>query len=96
MAASFSVQTSPHFERQFKKLKARHAELISTLTEAIDILKVDPYNRTKRRAIKKLVGKQALDGQWRLRIGRWRFRYDILGQVVELKYCGLRRENTYS
>jgi len=28
-------------------------------------------------------------------MGRWRFRYDIIGQVVVLHYCGLRREDTY-
>src|SRR5438876_7356980 len=31
----------------------------------------------------------------RLRSGRWRFRYDILGQEIVLHYCGLRREDTY-
>jgi hypothetical protein len=35
------------------------------------------------------------EGQWRLTLGRWRFRYDISGQAVELHYCGLRREETY-
>ena len=31
----------------------------------------------------------------RLRSGRWRFHYDILGQEIVLHYCGLRREDTY-
>ena len=35
------------------------------------------------------------DGQYRLRLGRWRFRYDITGQEVVLHYCSLRREDTY-
>jgi hypothetical protein len=33
--------------------------------------------------------------QYRLRLGRWRFRYDILGNEVVLHYAGLRREDTY-
>jgi len=35
------------------------------------------------------------EGQYRLRLGRWRFRYDIEGRQVWLRYCGLRREETY-
>ena len=34
-------------------------------------------------------------GQWRLRLGRFRFRYDIAGAAVELIDCGIRREDTY-
>lgn len=94
MSGFFNVQTSPHFERLFKKLQGRHSELIDLLTEAITILEADPYNRSRKHAIKKLSGEQT-DGQWRLRLGRWRFRYDISGQIVQLKYCGLRREDTY-
>ena len=45
--------------------------------------------------IKKLAGVAASDGQYRLSVGRWRFRYDILHQVVLLSYCGRRREDTY-
>jgi hypothetical protein len=35
------------------------------------------------------------EGQYRLSLGRWRFRYDIERHVVLLGYCGLRREDTY-
>src|SRR5438034_1358592 len=44
--------------------------------------------------IRKLEGVPG-EGQYRLSLGRWRFRYDISGQRVELYYCGLRREDTY-
>jgi hypothetical protein len=44
---------------------------------------------------KKLQGVKAGEGQYRLRLQRWRFRYDVWGQEVELNYCGLRREDTY-
>ena len=33
-------------------------------------------------------------GQYRLRRGRFRFRYDIERREVILYYCGLRREDT--
>ncbi|PYV40050.1 MAG: hypothetical protein DMG06_21460 [Acidobacteria bacterium] len=58
-------------------------------------LQSDPYNRSRRHAIKKLEGVKPGEGQYRLRLGRWRFRYDIFGQEVVLHYCGLRREETY-
>jgi hypothetical protein len=35
------------------------------------------------------------EGQWRIALGRFRFRYDIYDQDVILHYCGLRREDTY-
>lgn len=40
-------------------------------------------------------GGQADDGQYRIRAGHFRFRYDIKGQFVYLKACSLRREDTY-
>ena len=35
------------------------------------------------------------DGQYRIRMRRFRFIYDIDGQTVFLKACALRREDTY-
>lgn len=79
-----------------KKLASGHpqeAELV--FAKVIDILKVDPYNRRRVHNIKKLQAVSAGDGHFRLKLGRWRFRYDITDQVVLLSYCGLRREETY-
>jgi mRNA-degrading endonuclease RelE of RelBE toxin-antitoxin system len=70
-------------------------EFPARYAEAIEILTADPTNRTGRYRIKKLEGVAPGDGQWRLRLGRFRFLYDIVGSVVELAYCGLRREDTY-
>ena len=36
------------------------------------------------------------NGQYRIRAGRFRFRYDAEEQVVYLKTCALRREGTYN
>ena len=35
------------------------------------------------------------DGQYRLRIQRFRFRYDIKDRLVALAACSLRREDSY-
>ena len=48
------------------------------------MLSADPHNRTRRHHIKKLEGKPDGEGRYRLSLGRWRFRYDITGRLVEL------------
>lgn len=95
MTLAFRVLVTPHFERLFRKLDKRHSGLSNTYEMAISILHADPHNRGRKHAIKKLEGVKPGEGQYRLRLGRWRFRYDILGQDVVLHYCGLRREDTY-
>jgi len=92
----FTVQTTPRFDRLLKKLSRGHSDLPSQFAEALTVLKSDPYNRTRLHRIKKLQDVPLEDGVYRLRLGRWRFRYNIWGQKVELTYCGLRREDTYS
>ena len=92
---TFCVRTTPRFDRLLKKLSKYHPDLPARLAEALAILKSDPYNRTLAYAIKKLEGVVEDEGQYRLRMGRWRFRYNIWNQEVELTYCGLRREESY-
>ncbi len=93
MTPPFSVRTTPRFDRLAKALT--HPDFPSRYDRARAILADDPYNRTRAHHIKKLEGMPVGDGQWRLSLGRYRFRYDIHGQEVVLQYCGLRREDTY-
>jgi hypothetical protein len=95
MTPSFSVRTTTHFDRLIKSLARRNPELVDRYAEAIDILTTDPYNRSRTHDILKLHDVAFGDGHYRLRLGRWRFRYDITGREVVLHYCGLRREDTY-
>lgn len=96
MNPRFSVVIPPKTERLIRKLFRGHRDIEDALEFAIAILSEDPYNRTRKHHIKKLENVPAGgDGQYRLRIARWRFRYDIDGQTVVLLYCGLRREDTY-
>ena len=91
MTSAFSLRTTPHFEREFRKLLAKHPDLHDLRAKVDRILSSDPYNRDGRYHIKKLV-----DGEvWRLRLGRFRFLYDIEGVVVTLHRCALRSEDTY-
>ena len=91
----FLVLATPHFERLYRALKKRHPELSRIYGEALSILQTDPYNRSQRHPVKKLVGAKPGEGQYRLRLGRWRIRYDIYRREVVLHYCGLRQEETY-
>jgi len=97
MSGPYVVVTSPAFDRLLKRLAARHPDLPEVLASAVGILSADPYNRSRRQAIKKLRGTAPGEGQYRLRIAQWRFRYDVWSEKreVELSYCGLRREETY-
>jgi mRNA-degrading endonuclease RelE of RelBE toxin-antitoxin system len=78
-----------------RKLSPRHPDLLERFEEAISILSADPYNKNGKYPIKKLRDVPAGEGQFRLRSGRFRFRFDIAGSDVTLMYCGLRREDTY-
>lgn len=91
----YSVVTTSHFDRLMKKLTSRHPELIERFEEAIAILSADPLNKLHRHPIKKLEAAPLSEGQYRLRSGRFRFRYDVEKSEVVLHYCGLRREGTY-
>ena len=92
---AFSVHPISRYQRLSIKLCKSHHEFEAVEKSATDILSTDPYNQTRRHHIKKLEGVPGGEGQYRLALGRWRFRYDVVGQVVILSYCGLRREDTY-
>ena len=95
MSSTFRVLAASHFTRLFGKLEKTHPDLPSVYGKALFILASDPYNRTRTHPIKKLVNVPEGEGQYRLRLARWRFRYDIEDHDVILKFCGLRREETY-
>jgi hypothetical protein len=95
MTPPFSVRTTPHFERLARSLHRTHPESGTLHERAVAILSADPHNRSRAHHIKKLEAVPLGEGQWRLSLGRFRFRYDVYGREVVLQYCGLRREDTY-
>ena len=92
MRPAFQVLTPPSFERDVRRLTRRSRELAVLLAGLIALLETDPYNRTRRHDITKLTGVGEGEGQWRLRVGDYRLRYDILGQDVVLYSFRHRRE----
>jgi hypothetical protein len=95
MIPSFAVHPTSHYQRLSTKLQKGNRDFEAIERSAVAILSADPYNRSRSHKIKKLEDVPRGEGQFRLSLGRWRFRYDILGQIVLLGYCGLRREDTY-
>jgi hypothetical protein len=95
MTSLFVVRITSHYERLSNKLFRRHQDFEEVELSAKEILSSDPYNQSRRYHIRKLESVPSGEGQYRLSLGRWRFRYDIAADVVELHYCGLRREETY-
>ena len=84
MPALFRVLTTPAFERQARKAVRTKHELASILEKLIPILGADPHNATGKHKIKKLAGVDVGEGQWRIRFGDYRVRYDIVGSDVVL------------
>ena len=95
MAPPFAVFVTARFERDYRALLKGHPKVATDYAAVIGLLRSDPYNRTRKHAIKKLEQVAAGDGQYRIRSGRFRFRYDIQGASVYVKACNLRREDTY-
>jgi mRNA-degrading endonuclease RelE of RelBE toxin-antitoxin system len=83
MTPSFSVRTTPRFDRLLTSLTRRHREVIERYAEALEVLSADPYNRSHRHDILKLQGVAPGEGQYRLRLGRWRF--SVAKSVSSLK-----------
>ena len=95
MAETFTVRTTPRFDRLAKALRKQHPAFTERYREALTILRADPYNQSRAHPIKKLTNVKQGEGEYRLRLRRFRFRYDIYGHDVVLGYCGLRDESTY-
>jgi hypothetical protein len=91
----FRVRAQPNFERMAQSLRKHHRDFDGNFSRALAIVKADPHNLSRSHPIKKLTDVKLGDGRYRLRLGRWRFRYDIYREEVVLTYCGLRREETY-
>ena len=95
MAQSFSITYSPRFRRAASSLIKHHPDFVELLVLAVETLRTDPTNATRRYRIKHLAGTRKGPREYRLRLRQFRFLYDVEGKKVELVFCGLRREDTY-
>ncbi len=95
-ARTFRVSTTSHFDRLARALRKQHPQRFTAALQAtIDTLRTDPCNTSRAHSITKLVDARPGEGQYRIRSGRFRFRFDVDDEVVILVFCALRREDTY-
>jgi mRNA-degrading endonuclease RelE of RelBE toxin-antitoxin system len=91
----YKLEVTAKCRRLIEDLQSASFEFADYYQEALVFFQTDPYNRSRIHNVKKLINVPKESGEFRLRIGRWRFRYDIEAKKVILYYCGLRREDTY-
>jgi len=92
MLPSYRTLTTPAFERDSRKILRRNTRFLAVLEKMLTALGEDPYNRSGKHAIKKLAGLKPGEGQWRIRAGDYRLRYDIFGHDVVLYALRHRKE----
>lgn len=92
MADPYRVLTTAAFERQAKKLIGRNKKLGAVLERLVAVLVEDPHNAAGKHQIKKLSGLKPGEGQWRIRWGDYRLRYDIFERDVILHSLRDRKE----
>ena len=54
MTPPFTVHPTSHYQRLSTKLRKGHRDFEATERSAVAILSADPYNRSRRRNLKKL------------------------------------------
>lgn len=92
MPKTFQIVTTPAFERDVRRCLRGAPNVIIALEEAQTVLRTDPNNRNQQHNIRKLTNVKKGEGQWRIRVGDYRLRYDIVGPEVVLYSFRHRRE----
>ena len=84
MSETYKLVASKTFLKDLRKLPP---EIKVKVEKAILEIKKDPYSS---RDLKKLANVEL--GRWRLRIGNYRLRYDIVGQEIRLRIISHRKD----
>jgi mRNA-degrading endonuclease RelE of RelBE toxin-antitoxin system len=92
MASGFRITSTPAFERSARKLIRKTPRVEDAIEELSTVIEEDPLNLSRRHNIKKLTNVEAGDGQWRIRSGVYRLRYDVEGDTVTLHSINHRKD----
>jgi addiction module RelE/StbE family toxin len=92
MSKKFRILTTSSFERELKKLLKKQKQIINTFESVINILEKDALGTQKTNNIKKLSGIKKGEGGWRIRLGDFRIRYDIVGSDIILHSIKNRKD----
>jgi mRNA-degrading endonuclease RelE of RelBE toxin-antitoxin system len=93
MPAVFRLLPSTRFKRNFEEIYKRNRSIIRKIEPLKTILLHDPYNLSRRYDIKKLRDVPQGEGQYRIRSGKYRLRYDIIRDDVILYSFKYRKES---
>jgi len=85
MPGRFTVKLTPSFQKDLEALPRKQRERILA---ALKRLESDPFGPAPH--VKKLKGEGV--GRWRLRVGVYRVRYDVIRQAVALYRVRHRKE----
>lgn len=88
----YRVLATTGFKRDVRSHSKRNPAALSVVDELLSALEEDPFNLSRRFDIKKLHGIRPGEGQWRIRTGNVRLRYDVIGQDVVLYSFRDRKE----
>jgi len=89
---TYGVEATSAFSRSLKKLVQKQPAVLGMYETMLRALRQDPANQSLRFDIKKLSGVAPGDGQWRIRGGNFRMRYDIDRRTVILHSINDRRD----
>jgi mRNA-degrading endonuclease RelE of RelBE toxin-antitoxin system len=90
----YRILPTTRFKKEFEAILEGFPGLARRTQPLWNILSRDPYNRSRQYNIKKLKDVPAGKGQFRIRTGRYRLRYDIAGNDVIL-YSFRHRKDAY-
>lgn len=93
MDPPFRIVTTAAFESDTRKRTRAHRKLADVIEQMIAALEIDPCNVKREHDIRKLAGVKPGDGQWRMRRGKYRLRYDVFGRDVVLHSFRHRKES---
>jgi mRNA-degrading endonuclease RelE of RelBE toxin-antitoxin system len=92
MGSAYRVVSTRAFERSARKLIRKVPKIEDVLDELRGVLETDPLNVSRQHNIKKLTNIELGEGQWRIRSGVYRLRYDVEGDIVTLYSINHRKE----
>ena len=92
MGAAFRIFTTAAFDRSMKRLAKKNPDISDMFEALLAILAADPQNASRRHSIKKLTDVEPGEGQWRIRSGVYRLRYDIRDDIVTLHSINHRKD----
>lgn len=93
MARRYRVVASSAFERDVRRLRRQRLGVYGSLLRAVEVLERDPFNRQGEANMRKLVDVPVGEGQFRLRMGDYRLRYDVVDDDVILHSMRPRRDS---